>query len=1475
MLKKLIPTISEVAEEAVEVDLADEEKTAVSVNEELIIEMKTIVLTIESQVGTKTVPMIVFESSCVGDVHDWSSGSMSASLSFNLEAAYFNQRLEVWEPLIESIDGRKPWELLVEMKKCVTDDGLFNDIEEDIEEVQLPPPKMSLNIYSADALELTVTKSALEVITNLSKAFSDAVDRNGKSGKKLAYLSSHKVKNETGVDVSLILKDQNFEVANQSNEILDVLLEPGAEVSLNLKEIKSQAENRKSIIQHQNAIIVSMELVRELSVTRVDKRLFLLPYRTYPGDQWGLVAEVTANDGCKIVTLRSTVKIFNNMCEAVEVYYMTEGGNELQFCGQVEAGSELNLPFKAVYTTTNEIFFRPSGNRYSVSIVPIVWKELLKVPALMKTLKCEPKDKGQPTFFINVVAEMEKIFFENTRKKTLPSTCFNIRLYSSVVFTNLLPRPVSYTLQGPVEAVILNGGQSRQLLTAEIDNSTITVKIRDYLNQDWECSKMLKKQMDPVWTFEGSSSAKIPLNLGCRVQDEAGYLHLTLYCPFWMINKTSLPLCYRRSKKSEKHLNRGSPAKNEDFNVVRHPGEMVDTPILFSFKPTVFFTKKMASIKVGDSEWSDRFTLDTVGSSGAVSCPSKTGISTEVGVDIRLSSTGLTKIVVFTPFYLIVNNASFAVQCREPTLSDDWMIVPSGQCIPFWPKTADKKLILRVAETSDETKSFRLSETHSTLLQLKNSRGGLHVDCHLTESSCIVTIDGYTNDPDGAKELYWSVNSKDKHKNTLLMDGIGECSTSTTESVYWASFLDDNQRVMLFTDDLAIATSAQCTYELERNESEIVVSLHGIGLSLSDDILRREVLYLALMSSGVVWESAKLNSKRWTPMNVKDCQILEVAFNKYNAELKLNKKPKTRQILDGKMDVDFSKEMIYRPNERKIRRRYQDALWMQMKSSAHNLQLHLKINRLQIDNQLFECVFPIVFAPVPLPKTVVADAAPKSFIEASIIQRKNERSKIKQFKYFKILIQEFYIKLDQGFINALIALFQPTTVENSDKVEMLKADLKVTDMDLKELAAIANTQEVKNFYDMLHFSPIKISISFSMQGGGENDPKKPTAIHSEFINLLLQSVGVTLTEIQDIVFKLGFFEKQHVFMSGKQLTTEVVSHYVAQAVKQMYVLVLGLDVIGNPFGLVMGLGKGIEDFFYEPFQGAVQGPEEFAEGLALGIRSLLGHTVGGAAGVFSRITGTLGKGVAALTMDDEYQKKRREALNKRPANLQQGLAQSGKGLVMGVYDGVTGVFVKPIEGAKQEGAVGFFKGVGKGVVGLVARPASGVMDFASGSFDAVKRVADLSEETQKIRPPRYFQSDGRVRPYNRTEAEGNYLLMELDKGKFAATDNYIAHVVVTDDGRAVLLITDRRVIMIYKGDIFGQWNCEWNYTWDELTGPPNLTAKGILFQIKSLKKGKKVLGLFGKDTTSKLVEIRNSEVAKWAVEKIKLATKSE
>ncbi|KRT86331.1 hypothetical protein AMK59_2314 [Oryctes borbonicus] len=97
------------------------------------------------------------------------------------------------------------------------------------------------------------------------------------------------------------------------------------------------------------------------------------------------------------------------------------------------------------------------------------------------------------------------------------------------------------------------------------------------------------------------------------------------------------------------------------------------------------------------------------------------------------------------------------------------------------------------------------------------------------------------------------------------------------------------------------------------------------------------------------------------------------------------------------------------------------------------------------------------------------------------------------------------------------------------------------------------------------------------------------------------------------------------------------------------------------------------------------------------------------------------KGLDALIFDKEYQRKRQNQLSRTTESVPEGIARSGKGLVMGVYDGITGVITKPISGAKEEGVGGFIKGLGKGAVGLVTRPTAGVIDFASSSLDTVKR----------------------------------------------------------------------------------------------------------------------------------------------------------
>lgn len=77
-------------------------------------------------------------------------------------------------------------------------------------------------------------------------------------------------------------------------------------------------------------------------------------------------------------------------------------------------------------------------------------------------------------------------------------------------------------------------------------------------------------------------------------------------------------------------------------------------------------------------------------------------------------------------------------------------------------------------------------------------------------------------------------------------------------------------------------------------------------------------------------------------------------------------------------------------------------------------------------------------------------------------------------------------------------------------------DLKLVEEPLYAHVSSQSQQEQKSFYDLLHFSPLKIHVSFSLASGtsGHNIAETPN-----FLNVLLQGLGVTLTDMNDVIFK--------------------------------------------------------------------------------------------------------------------------------------------------------------------------------------------------------------------------------------------------------------------------------------------------------------------------------------------------------------------
>lgn len=71
------------------------------------------------------------------------------------------------------------------------------------------------------------------------------------------------------------------------------------------------------------------------------------------------------------------------------------------------------------------------------------------------------------------------------------------------------------------------------------------------------------------------------------------------------------------------------------------------------------------------------------------------------------------------------------------------------------------------------------------------------------------------------------------------------------------------------------------------------------------------------------------------------------------------------------------------------------------------------------------------------------------------------------------------------------------------------------------------------------------------------------------------------------------------------------------------------------------------------------------------------------------------------------------AHHSRSSNMIKGVLGAGVAVSTGVTRGIKDLLVKPVEGAREDGAVGFVTGIGRGVTGAVAKPVAGVLEGGS------------------------------------------------------------------------------------------------------------------------------------------------------------------
>ena len=136
-------------------------------------------------------------------------------------------------------------------------------------------------------------------------------------------------------------------------------------------------------------------------------------------------------------------------------------------------------------------------------------------------------------------------------------------------------RAPAVVLQGSAEFHKLLEGSSSDVLNARVSGEIMELVLIKYQGREWHGHLRIDQGMPEFLSlcFTCDSDPKLTVDVGVHLVQAQGQTLLSLFSPYWIINKTSRVLQYRAEEES-----------------VKHPADYRDV-ILFSFRKKNMFSK--------------------------------------------------------------------------------------------------------------------------------------------------------------------------------------------------------------------------------------------------------------------------------------------------------------------------------------------------------------------------------------------------------------------------------------------------------------------------------------------------------------------------------------------------------------------------------------------------------------------------------------------------------------------------------------------------------------------------------------------------------------------------------------------------------------------------------------------------------------------------------------------------------------------
>lgn len=745
-------------------------------------------------------------------------------------------------------------------------------------------------------------------------------------------------------------------------------------------------------------------------------------------------------------------------------------------------------------------------------------------------------------------------------------------------------------------------------------------------------------------------------------------------------------------------------------------------PYMFSFPSDD--RKNRALLKVGDSTWSKPQSFDAIGSTFNVVLPSSESKSElHVGVSIAEGEGKykLTNIVTVAPRFVLKNKLNEEINIREPG-SSNVMKMKHGDLLPlhFMKPTRDKQLCLCFLGINNQWSSpFNISNigtSHVKLAKASERQKLIRIETIMEAATIFLHLSIETK--------HWPFSMRNESDIEFMFyqinPNLGEGEEDKSSGWRPIRYRLPPRSIMPYAWDYPAAKNKELTLTALGKEKRIKLAEIGNQVPLKlpppEGSRQPKIIDLNIAAEGptqtLVLSNYTQSKSLYKQKSAEASQgSIATSFEVKDVESEVTFKAQLRLAGIGISLINKNmKELLY-ATFREIELKYSDSLLYQTLNST--------IKWIQIDNQLYGGIFPILLYPSVVPKTGKEMEAHPIF-HFMVTKVKDDSYGVLYIKYATLLLQQMTLEIDEDFIFAMLDF---TKVPGASWSEEHEGKLCDENLDIPEPQQEQQGQDV--YFELLHLQPMQLDLSFvRTERINAEDTMQTSNPLMFFVNVMTMSIG----NVNDAPLRLNALMLENARISTPVLIGNIREHYTQEVLRQIHIVLGSADFLGNPVGLFNNISSGVADIFYEPYQGLVMTdrPQELGIGIAKGASSFVKKSVFGFSDSMAKITGSMSKGLAAATLDKEYQDQRRMSKSRnRPKHALYGVTSGGNAFASSMASGIGGLARHPLQGAEKEGLPGFVKGVGKGFLGLATKPAIGAFDLASSNTPIHDAFANL------------------------------------------------------------------------------------------------------------------------------------------------------